>query len=452
MAYPIGGDFARKPRKRARQKLVYAPIDTLRPYANNARIHPPKQLGAVTKSIQQFEFIGVVVAERNGTIIAGHLRVEAAKAAGLTEVPVIYVDHLTEAQTRAFILADNRLAELASTSKEIVASELVEIGLLDPDFDLTTTGFDATYIDLAVDAATGRSDNREDAVPPLQPRAVTRLGDLWLLGDHKLYCGDATQRSSYLSLMSRERARMILSDPPFNLPINGFVSGKGRIKHREFVQASGEMSEAEFIRFLFSVLSLFAEFSRDGSLHYLFIDHRHLFEMITACCMVYDEQKSLIVWAKTNAGLGSMYRSQHELILLFKKGVAAHINNIELGKHGRNRSNLWTYAGANSFSSTREEELGWHSTVKPLALVADAILDASRRGNVVLDGFGGSGTTLIAAEQTGRRARLLELDPLYCDVILRRFESKTGRTAILAASGASFAQVTADRLGEASHG
>jgi DNA modification methylase len=238
--------------------------------------------------------------------------------------------------------------------------------------------------------------------------------------------------------MGSSRARLVVTDPPYNVPIAGHVSGLGKVRHREFVQGSGELSESAFTRFLTDALSAMAKVSRDGSLHYVFMDWRHLPELLGAGRAVYDDWLNLCVWAKSNAGMGSLYRSQHELVTVFKKGRRPHVNNVELGSNGRHRSNVWQHAGANSFSATRDEELGWHPTVKPVELVSDILKDASDRGEIVLDGFGGSGTTLIAAEQCGRVARLLELDPLYCDVILRRFHALTGEMPVLAGTGETF--------------
>jgi DNA modification methylase len=264
---------------------------------------------------------------------------------------------------------------------------------------------------------------------------------LWVLGEHRLICGDARRRESFAALLSGKAAQLVFVDPPYNVPIRGHVSGKGRIKHREFVQASGEKTSAQFEKFLEDALGLLAEHSAAGAIHFACTDWRHLDEMLTAGRRVYRELKNLVVWNKTNCGMGSFYRSQHELIFVWKHGRGKHINNIELGQHGRNRSNVWTYAGANVFGADRLDELAMHPTVKPVALVADAIRDCSRRGDLVLDSFGGSGTTLIACERTNRQARLIELDPIYCDQIVRRWQKLTGRKAVQAVTGVAFDHV-----------
>jgi DNA modification methylase len=226
--------------------------------------------------------------------------------------------------------------------------------------------------------------------------------------------------------MGRERAQMVFTDPPYNVPIDGHASGLGSAKHSDFAMASGEMSEAEFVNFLWTVLSLLARHSLNGALHYICMHWRHLYELLTAGRRVYDELKNLCAWVKSNGGMGSLYRSQHELIAVFKNGSAPHINNVELGRYGRNRTNVWVYAGMNSFGAERAEALSAHPTIKPVQLVEDAILDCSRRGGLVLDAFVGSGTTLIAAERAGRRAFGLEIEPRYVDLALQRFRSFTG--------------------------
>jgi DNA modification methylase len=270
----------------------------------------------------------------------------------------------------------------------------------------------------------------EPGVPP-----VTQAGDLWQLGRHRLLCADATRPESLATLMGRERAQMVFTDPPYNVPIDGHASGLGSAKHSEFAMASGEMSEAEFIAFLGRTLSLLARHSISGALHYIFMDWRHLYELLTAGRRVYHELKNLCAWVKSNGGMGSLYRSQHELIAVFKNGSAPHINNVELGRYGRNRTNVWVYVGMNSFGAERAELLSTHPTVKPVQLVEDAILDCSRRGGLVLDAFMGSGTTLIAAERAGRRAFGLEIETRYVDLTLQRFRSFTGIEPSHATSG-----------------
>ena len=249
-----------------------------------------------------------------------------------------------------------------------------------------------------------------------------------LLGQHRLYCGNALEDMSYAALMGDSRAQMVITDPPYNVPIKGHVRGKGKVQHREFEMASGEMSEGEFETFLKTSLGHMAAYSLPGSLHYFFMDWRHMRELLRAGYYTYDELKNICVWVKRNSGMGSHYRSRHELVLLFKLGNAPHINNVELGRFGRNRTNVWEYAGVNSFGKDRDAALAMHPTVKPAAMIKDAIMDSSNRGDITLDPFLGSGTTLIAAEQSGRRGYGMELDPLYVDTAIRRWEALTGQT------------------------
>jgi DNA modification methylase len=369
----------------------------------------------------------------------------------MKQVPVIVLDHLSEAAKRAYRVADNRLAEVGTRwSVELLRLEVDTIMELDAGFDINLTGFDAAELDIRFDAVDSKKEPADPPTPDVQASAVTKIGDIWHIGDHRLICGDATLRDTYTALLGRERVAMMIGDAPYNVRINGHVSGKGKNKHREFVAASGEMSDAEFRQFLAGFMTQCAAFSKAGALHYVFMDWLHLPHLLAAGSVVYDEYKNLCVWTKSQGGMGSLYRSQHELVAVFKHGTAPHINNIELGKHGRNRTNVWAYAGMNSFGKERDANLALHPTVKPLIMIRDAILDASNRDDLVLDPFGGSGTTLLAADAVSRRARLVELDPLYCDVIVRRAEQALGVVATLAASGRSFTEVTEERA--VSHG
>jgi len=237
---------------------------------------------------------------------------------------------------------------------------------------------------------------------------------------------------------------MVFTDPPYNVPVNGHICGLGKVQHEEFIMASGEMSEADFTDFLTRVAMNLAAFSVDGSIHYICMDWRHIVELSAAGRSAYSELKNLVVWNKDNGGMGAFYRSKHEFVFVFKNGTAAHINNFSLGQHGRYRTNVWDYAGVNTLKADRDEELAMHPTVKPVEMVADAIRDCSRRGGVILDAFSGSGTTIMAAEQTGRRARAIELDPRYVDVAVRRWQKATGGTATLAGSGTTFDDLVED--------
>jgi len=435
----------------ARSQITYQSLSALKPNARNPRTHSKRQLRQIADSIRQFGFTNPVLVGADDAIIAGHGRVEAAKLLGLSEVPTIRLDRLSEAEKRAYVIADNRLAELAGWDRELLAVELQYLTELDLSFDLTITGFETAEIDLLIqELAPGALDAAADAVPAVDPAAapVSRLGDLWILDRHRLLCGDATKTESYERLMVGQRAQMVFIDPPYNVAIDGHVTGLGAIRHREFVMASGEMTEGEFVAFLKSALANLAAHSIDGSIHFVCMDWRHAFEVLTAGRATYAELKNLVVWNKDNGGMGTFYRSKHELIFAFKSGSAPHINNFELGQHGRYRTNVWDYAGINSLRAGRLEELQMHPTVKPVGLVADAILDCSKRGGIVLDSFVGSGTTIIAAERTGRKAYALELDPVYADTAVKRWQTYTGQEAVHAETGLSYAAMAIAR-GEA---
>ena len=417
------------------------PIKDLRRYQNNPRLHPKSQIEKLVRAIDEFGFLIPVLIDNRNNVLAGHARLEAANKLSLPCVPCIRASHLTETQKRTFIILDNRLTEEAEWDFQLLAKE-IEF-LQDEGIDLATTGFEIAEIEMIFDAVTSNtcSPATDDILPNLAPdNIVTKPGDLWILGDHRLFCGDARRLESFQILLSDEIAQLAFVDPPYNLKIRGHVSGNGRVKHREFAQASGEKTSAQFQKFLEESLGLLAEHSVDGSIHFVCSDWRHLDEMLAAGRRTYRELKNLVIWNKTNAGMGSFYRSQHELIFVWKNGRGKHVNNIELGRHGRNRSNVWTYSGANAFSPDRLDDLAMHPTVKPVAMVADAVRDCSRRGDIVLDSFGGSGTTLIACERTHRKARLIELDSVYCDQIVRRWQKLTGQNAVHATTGNFFDQ------------
>jgi DNA modification methylase len=428
-------------------KIEYTPVHELRPYPNNARTHSKRQIRQIANSIKKFGFCNPVLIDDAKQIIAGHGRVEAAKLLGIDAVPTCRLSHLSEADKRAYILADNKLAEQAGWNKEILAIELQ--GLIDLNFEIELTGFEMPEIDIILEdarEANGAPSGPEDHVPecPSGP-VVTQAGDLWLLAPHRLMCADARDQAAYENLLDGAKAEFVFTDPPYNVAIDGNVCGLGRIRHREFAMGSGEMSEAEFTTFLQTVFDRLAANTVDGSIHQICMDWRHQWEMLAAGRKAYTELKNLCVWNKTNAGMGSFYRSKHELIFVWKSGDAPHINNFELGQHGRNRTNVWDYPGISAMGPRRLEELAMHPTVKPVALVADAIKDCSRRGGLVLDPFCGSGTILIAAERTGRMARALEIDPTYVDVAVRRWQIYTGKVAVLAASGETFETIEEQR-------
>lgn len=404
--------------------IDYLACEALKPYKNNPRTHSKNQIKQLARSIENFGFTNPVLVDENRNIIAGHGRVEAAKIIGLERVPVIHLNHLNEAQKRAYIIADNKLAENAGWNEDLLKTELEYITDIDPDFDLGLTGFEVPEIDLLLNPEEP-VDKADQLIPVPQEQTVSKLGDLWFLGEHRLLCADATKPESYEKLLGDEKAAMIFTDPPYNVEIDGHVCGKGKIKHAEFQMAAGEMSQQEFTEFLGQVFANLCQYSKDGSLHFICMDWRHIKELMEAAS-IYTEMKNLCVWNKSNGGMGSLYRSKHELIFIYKNGKKPHINNIELGKHGRNRTNVWDYAGVNTFENA--ENLALHPTVKPVGMIQDAIIDCTRRSDIVLDSFGGSGSTLIAAERCRRKAYLLELDPQYVDVIIRRYQEFTGDT------------------------
>ena len=418
--------------------ITHRLIRELRKNDRNARTHSTKQIHQIGQSIKEFGFLNPVLIDEKDMIVAGHGRAEAAKILGMAEVPTIRIEHLTEAQKRAYVIADNKLALKAGWDPEILAIELEYLTSAELDFDVEITGFETPEIDLLIDNGSPNRASKTDLIPPLAQTAVSSVGDLWQLGEHKIICGDARNAETYAALMGDERARLMFADPPYNVQIDGHVCGLGRIKHREFAMASGEMSADEYTDFLTEIWTHAAAFSTDGSIHFICCDWRHLGEALTSGQHVYSELKNLCVWNKNNAGMGSFYRSKHELVLVFKVGTEPHINTVELGKHGRYRSNVWDYPGVNTPRPGRTSDLEMHPTVKPTAMVMDAIKDCSKRGEIVIDPCGGSGTTLIAAEKTKRRARVIEIDPLYVDVTINRWQQLTGRVARHVYTGAEF--------------
>ncbi|MEO0399968.1 MAG: DNA methyltransferase [Pseudomonadota bacterium] len=424
--------------------VVDRQIADLFPYAGNPRTHSKRQIKQIAESIKAFGWTNPILIDEDCGVIAGHGRIEAAKLLGIETVPTIRLSQMSETQKRAYIIADNKLAENAGWDDNLLKIELQFLIDAAPDFDVALTGFEMGEIDVLLDNDNDKTV--ETALVPEPGPPVSKLGDLWLLGDHRLYCGNALEAASYETLLLGEKADLVFTDPPYNVSINGHICGAGAIKHDAFAMAAGEMTPAEFTNFLATVFERLVEASRDGSIHYVCMDWRHMSEILAAGRDLYSELKNLCVWAKDNGGMGSLYRSKHELVFVFKNGDAPHVNNVELGRHGRNRTNVWRYAGVNAFRKGRLDDLAAHPTVKPTALVSDAIKDCSNRRDLVLDPFGGSGSTLLAAEETGRRAALIELDPKYVDVAIKRFESDSGQQAVLAETNAPFAEIAAMRL------
>ncbi|MEM6411566.1 MAG: DNA methyltransferase [Pseudomonadota bacterium] len=428
------------------EKVVQTPIDKLKPYGNNNRIHTVKSIAKLKASVSQFGFVTPVLIDRDGVIIAGHGRYEAAKALRLNTVPTVVVDHLSRAEIKALRIADNKLAELSDWDEaalQIEFEELMDLGFAkELNFDFDVTGFEMPEIDILIARTkedTTAAVETVEAPDPVTP-PITQVGDLWVLGDQQILCGNSLEEASYTRVLDGDKPRMVFTDPPYNVPVRGHVRSGNGSDHREFAMASGEMSGPEFQAFLDQVTERLAACLPEGGIAMVCMDWRHIEELIAAGKARGFYLLNLCVWNKTNGGMGSLYRSKQELIAVFKKPGAPHINNVELGRHGRNRTNVWDYAGVNSFGETRDADLADHPTVKPTALVADALMDVSHRGDTVLDVFGGSGATLLAAQKTGRRARLIELDPQYVDVTIRRWQEMTGQRAVHAGTAETWDQ------------
>ena len=436
--------------------IEYVPVGDLKPDPHNARKHPESQINLLVASFRQFGFVGVITIDEANVIISGHGRYQAAQRVGMDVVPCIRVTHLTAKAKTALALADNRLGELSAWDEAALGKQLEELLTPDLDFDFEVTGFDTVDADrllgpepnpLARKSGTGEfSSDPDDDVPPLETAgpSVSRSGDMWDLGVHRVLHGDALDPRSYEILLGDDVATQVVTDPPYNVPNRGHVSSR---PFREFPMASGEMSPREFSGFLTRAFSLAAGTARDGAIFHVFMDWHHLVEMQTAIRDAGLEVKNLCIWAKPSAGMGSFYRSQHELIFVLKHGTAKHINNFGLGARGRNRSNVWRYPAVRGVRRGVNDPDGGHPTVKPVALVMDAIRDCSRRNDIILDPFGGSGTTLIAAERVGRRGRLIELDGHYVDLIIRRWQAVVKRPATRVSGGQPFDQIAANRVG-----
>jgi DNA modification methylase len=436
--------------------VVSRPIAALTFNPQNPRLHTKKQLRQIAASIRAFGFNVPVLIDGQSQIVAGHGRVQACKELGIRVVPTISLSHLTELQAKAFLLADNKLTENASWDARLLGEQLKELATVNLDFSLDATGFEMGEIDVCIQGLAPASSSEDDSankVPePSSGPPISQAKDLWVLGPHRVYGGNALEETAYAALMGTHRAAMVFPDPPYNVPIEGHASGLGRVRHRNFVMASGEMTVAEFTEFLLKTCLLLRRSTRDGSLHFICMDWRHAGELLAAGRTAYTELKNICVWDKGVGGMGSLYRSGYELVFVYKQGAGRHRNNVQLGQYGRNRTNVWRYPGSHSYGSTDEGHLlALHPTVKPVTLVADAILDASARHDIVLDPFLGSGTSIIAAERTGRICYGMELDPRYVDVTIRRWQAYTGDYARHAVTGRRFGEVAKKKQGGTRH-
>jgi DNA modification methylase len=438
-------------------RLQIMALSALRPSPHRTRRSTAAHVRRLMASISDLGFT-VPILVREGEIVDGHVRVEAATRLGLDHVPAIEVAHLSPTEIRKLMLAINRSGELGEWDLDQLRIEIAE--LVDLEVDLSSTGFSAQEIDIILLDDTGEEEGATDEdIPDVPQVPVTRAGDLWLLGDHRILCSNALDREVYAQLLDGRTIDAVLTDPPYNVPIAGNVSGLGKKTHAEFLMASGELNDAEWQAFLDKVLARLSAPLADGGVAFVFMDWRSIHRLYAAGFAAGLSLINLIVWYKQAGAMGSLYRSAHELIAVFCKGKTPRVNQVELGRHGRNRTNLWLAPGANRRGSSANEMLEAHATPKPVELCVDALLDVTERGDTVLDIFLGSGTTLIAAEKTGRACCGIEIDAGFVDVIVRRWERLTGQDAVLADTGETFTELSAvrnaeraDQPSEADHG
>lgn len=421
----------------AQQKLsiVYRPTDSIRPDPQNPRLHSKKQVRQIARSLKAFGFIVPVLIDRNGQLITGHGRLLAAQFLEMPEVPTIEVEHLTEAQRRAFIIADNRLTENSEWNDGLLAEQLKTLSVLNLDFSVEVTGFEMKEIDMRIEVlaqdSSGKSDTA-DAIPEsLLKFQVTRSGDLWILGGHRVYCGDARDDSAYSLLMEGRQAKMVFADPP---------CGEAELQ-------IDRLAESEFIDFLKNVLSRLERNSLDGAFHFICMDCQRPECLIAVARSIYAEFADLCVWVRQDTRQSSLYRNEHELIFVFRKGQIADGNNVRLSQHAGRRTNVWRYRRKNSIcpKCVDGRQFAFHASIKPVALIAEAILDCTVNGDLVLDPFLGSGTTVIAAERTGRICYGIELDARHVDLIVRRWQSFTRQNAFQATTGRTFNETEEER-------
>ena len=430
-------------------EILHLPIASVKPSPHSARQHSAAQRRKLKTLIEKFGQVTPILIDNANVIIDGHAVYDAVRDLGYDEIAVVAVHNRSDAEIRALRLAVNRIGEETKWDNAKLKGEFED--LLQLGFELDLTGFDTVEIDMTLDVDPPVANTVEEvAAAEIEPAAgptVTRPGDIWCLGRHVVGCGDARDADHLRRLMAGQQAAVVFTDPPYNVPVDGFVSGLGRTTHREFAMASGEMSRTDFVAFLSAFFAALKTVIADGGIAFVCMDWRHIGELLEAGLAQALELKNLCVWTKSNAGMGSFYRSQHELIFVFKCGTAPHQNHFLLGQHGRSRTNVWAYKGVNAFGKDRMELLGVHPTCKPVAMIADALRDVSRRGEVVIDPFLGSGSTLIAAEETGRVCVGNEIDPTYVDVAVRRWQRVTGRDAVHTATGETFDAV-ADPVGK----
>lgn len=429
-------------------KIETVNVGQLKPYKNNAKIHSPDQISQIADSINQFGFVNPILIDENDEIIAGHGRFEAAKILNLSQVPVIRIGHLTDVQKRKLRIADNRISETGGGwDADLLNIEIGELCELEDIADITITGFNDIEIDqILAEPRTKAEVKKLDAVPYVaDDEIITVPGDIWEFdGGHRIICGDSTDRDTFAKLLGNKRVNLVLQDPPFNIKIKGFVSGNGSVKHPDFAMATGEMSDDEFTEFLGKNFALCSEFANDNAMIFNFIDWRNVMPMLTACKQNFARYINLCVWVKNKAGMGTPYRSQHELCTVFLNKGGTVPDHIQLGKYGRNRSNVWHYYGCNSYGPHRND-LKMHPTVKSFEMLGDIMLDVTSIGDAVLDCFLGSGSTLVAAQRHKRICYGIEYEPKYVDTCVKRFYEAFGIDAINLRTGKTYTELLAEK-------
>lgn len=430
------------------QEIEHVATKKLKVPSTALRSCSKSQVDELAAIIRLIGFVVPVVVDEDNRVWAGIVRLKAAEKLGMSKVPVVRLKDLTEAQKRAFRLADNKLSEKGKWDRKQLAIELPDLAplLVAEGLDISITGFSAAEIDqITFDFEQNTAEPRDDFdADVLRQTPVSQAGDVYRLGDHVLGCADAKDLDFIRRLVGNRLASMAFLDPPYNVRVRDVV-GRGKAKHAEFAMASGEMSSQEYREFLETTLSVAAAVSLDSAVHYVCTDWRHVDAVMRVGRKVYATQLNLAAWVKSNAGQGSFYRSQHELIAIFRVGNDPHLNNIKLGRHGRPRSNVWHYGGMNAFRAGRMSDLRVHPTIKPVAMICDAIRDCTQRDDTVLDTFCGSGTTLLAAERVGRRAVCVEIEPRFVDVAIRRWQDLTGKDAVHVDLGSTFLELKSRR-------
>lgn len=423
------------------------PVTDIIVYNKNVKEHGDEQVRQIANSIKEFGFTNPILIDEKNEIVAGHGRYAAAKLLGLETVPVIQISHLSDKQKRAYRIADNKIAEKSGWNTDLLKMELSELETI-CDFDIQLTGFDTIEVDtLLTNTKTKKISEKENSVQFItDEEIITKPGDLWLIGNHKLLCGSSLEEGSFIRLIDGKTADLVVQDPPYNLSAKS-IGSSGNTKHTDFQMASGEMTSAEFTKFLSNNFALCSKYSNKNALIYNFMDWRHCREILDAGEANFGSLINLCVWKKPTGGMGKLYRSQHELCFVFNNGDKHYIDNVELGKHGRYRTNCWEYGAVGSFG-VHKSDIVMHPTVKPYEMIKDIILDASPRNGIVLDSFIGSGTCFIAAEKAKRRCYGIELEPKYCDTAIRRMHDLFGIDAVNAESGKTYTQILSEIKGD----